>query len=131
MIAVLRLFAALAVVGLVAPLPARADSSDLQIIHVLNRIGFGPTVEAVAHVKEIGIDRYIDEQLDPDAIVEPAALTNRLAVLDTLGLGAAQLFTKFGPPPAETNDGMKPTQEVVDARIKRADTILQQSRAAR
>src|SRR5580704_7855730 len=126
-----RLIAVLAIVGLIAPLPARADPSDQQIIHVLNRMGFGPTTEAVAHVKEIGVDRYIEEQLDPKAIAEPAALTERLATLDTLSLGAARLFTKFGPPPAEMNDGMKVTQEAVDSRIKRADTILQQARAAR
>jgi hypothetical protein len=131
MIAASRLIAALAIVGLIAPLPARADPSGQQIIHVLNRMGFGPTTEAVAHVKEIGVDRYIEEQLDPKAIAEPAALTERLATLDTLSLGAARLFTKFGPPPAEMNDGMKVTQEAVDARIKRADTILQQARAAR
>ena len=42
MIAAPRLLAALAIVGLIAPLSARADPSDLQIIHVLNRmLAFG------------------------------------------------------------------------------------------
>jgi uncharacterized protein (DUF1800 family) len=127
-----RTLAALCIIGLIAPLPARADAAfDRQVIHVLNRIAFGPTEETVAHVQKIGIDRYIDEQLDPGAMPEPAALTDRLAALDTLGLGASQLFAKYGPPPSETMEGAKPTQEMIDARIKRGDAILQQARAAR
>src|ERR1700687_2517864 len=106
--------AALCLVWLIAPLPAHADAAlDRQIIHVLNRIAVGPTPEAVAHVKAIGIDRYIDEQLDPGALAEPAALTDRLAALDTLGLGASELFAKYGPPPSETLEGGKPTPAAI------------------
>ncbi len=105
-----------------AALPAHADPAlDRQIIHVLNRITLGPTQEAVAHVKAIGIDRYIDEQLDPASLPEPTALTDRLAALDTQGLSAAQLFATYGPQPNETMEGAKPTQEMIDARIKRAE----------
>ena len=128
----IRALATACVIWLTAPLPAHADAAlDRQIIHVLNRIGSGPTAEAVAHVKAIGIDRYIDEQLDPGALPEPAALTDRLAALDTQGLGASELFAKYGPPPSETMDGAKPSQEMIDARIKRGGAILQQAGAAR
>ncbi|HUI34728.1 MAG TPA: DUF1800 domain-containing protein [Stellaceae bacterium] len=115
-----------------AAVPARADPAlDRQIIHVLNRITLGPTAEAVAHVKAIGIDRYVDEQLDPASLPEPTALTDRLAALDTQELSAAQLFAKYGPQPSETMASAKPTQEMIDARIKRAESILEQARAAR
>ncbi|HEV2185862.1 MAG TPA: DUF1800 domain-containing protein [Stellaceae bacterium] len=128
----IRALAALCVIWLIAPLPARADAAaGRHIIHVLNRLALGPTAEAVAHVKAVGIDRYIDEQLDPGALPEPAVLTDRLATLDTQGLSASQLFAKYGPQPGETMAGAKPTQEMIDARVKRADSILQQARAAR
>ena len=125
------LCAALPVVLLFIMPAAAADNtaSDAQILHVLNRIGFGPTADEVAHVKDIGLDRYIDEQLDPAAIPEPAALTQRLAMLKTLGLSAAQLYAEYGPSQAEMHGGAN--TQMVDARIKRADTILQQARAAR
>ncbi len=112
---------------------ARAESvtTDRQIIHLLNRIAFGPTPALVAHVKAIGIDRYIDEQLDPAALPEPAELAERLAPLDTLKLGASQLFAKYGPASMETANGMQPTQQAMDAHMKAADTILEQARAAR
>ena len=128
-----RFFAAVGVIALIATQPASAEDStpDRQIVHLLNRIGFGPTREAVEHVRQIGIDRYIDEQLNPDAIAEPAALTERLAPLDTLRLDSAPLFKEYGPPPSETKEGAKPTPEEVQARIKRTDTVRQQASAAR
>jgi uncharacterized protein (DUF1800 family) len=127
-----RLLAVFVGAALLVPLSVRAEpaATDRQIIHLLNRITFGPTASLVAHVKAIGIDHYIDEQLDPASLPEPAALTERLAPLDTLKLGASQLFAQFGPPSEETSDGMKQTQES-DARMKRDDSILQQARAAR
>jgi uncharacterized protein (DUF1800 family) len=127
-----QLLAIIFFIWLIAPLPAHADATlERQIIHILNRIALGPTEEAVAHVKAIGIGRYIDEQLNPDTLPEPAALTERLAALNTQGLSASQLFVQYGPPPSETMEGAKPTQEAIEARMKRGDAILQQARAAR
>jgi len=128
MSAATRRFAAYCVVACLAPLAVHADgASDMQVLHILNRIGFGPTAEAIAHVRAIGIDRYIDEQLDPDRIAEPAALTARLASLATQKLDESQLFAQYGPQPGE----MSASQETIDARIKRSDAILQEARAAR
>ncbi|HZK92055.1 MAG TPA: DUF1800 domain-containing protein [Stellaceae bacterium] len=123
---------ALIVVALAAPGPALADgSSDKQIVHVLNRIAFGPTPADAAHVKQIGIDRYIDEQLHPDRIPEPPELTERLAVLDTLKLDPAQLFAQYGPILPALNGGVKPTPEEAKARRRRAQIIVRQAQAAR
>jgi uncharacterized protein (DUF1800 family) len=118
------------VLALVAARPAAAEpATDQQIIHLLNRLGYGPTPEAVAHVKAIGIDRYIDEQLNPEAIPEPPALSERLAALDTLRLDAAQLFAQYGPllPTLE----MKPTPDEQKTRRERARIIVQQAMEAR
>jgi len=60
--------------------------SDQRVVHLLNRVAFGPTLEEVRHVKTIGVERYIAEQLDPDSIPEPIELRWRLAQLDTLKL---------------------------------------------
>src|SRR4029077_6793437 len=58
-----QLLAIIFFIWLIVPLPAHADATlERQIIHILNRIALGPTEEAVAHVKAIGIGRYIDEQ---------------------------------------------------------------------
>jgi uncharacterized protein (DUF1800 family) len=124
------LLAALGVIALAVVVPAAENTdSDQQVLHVLNRIGFGPTTADLAHVKQIGIERYIDEQLNPERLPEPAALTERLAKLDTLSLDASQLYAEYGPTQAEMTSGA--TQEAVDARIKRATDILRQARVAR
>ena len=47
---------------------------------LLNRLAFGPTRESLALVNQIGIDRWIDEQLSPDQGDDPA-LAQRLADL--------------------------------------------------
>jgi len=126
------LVAACCCVALASSHPALADpASDRQIIHILNRIAFGPTAEQVAHVKAIGIDGYIDEQLDPAAIPEPAALTDRLAPLDRLKLDTSELYKRYGPLTTEANGGVPPTAEQVQARINQADVIQQQASAAR
>jgi uncharacterized protein (DUF1800 family) len=126
------LVAACCCVALASSHPALADpASDRQIIDILNRIAFGPTAEQVAHVKAIGIDGYIDEQLDPAAIPEPAALTDRLAPLDRLKLDTSELYKRYGPLTTEANGGVPPTAEQVQARINQADVIQQQASAAR
>jgi hypothetical protein len=127
-----RLLAALCVAAFIAPGAAlAAGDTDQQVIHVLNRIAFGPTAAEVAHIKQIGIDRYIDEQLHPETIPEPAALTERLDGLDTLKLDPAQLFIEYGPILPIMNGGVKPTPEEQKARRQRANIIVQQAQDAR
>ncbi len=68
---------------------------DANVAHVLNRIAFGPRPGDFERVKRIGIDAYIDEQLDPDRIALPDALTQRLASLDVQWLPAGTLIEAF------------------------------------
>jgi hypothetical protein len=77
------------------PAGAAERASDRQVLHVLDRLAFGPTAADVRHVKAVGTDRYIAEQLDPDSIPEPPELTERLATLETLRLDPVQLFAEY------------------------------------
>jgi uncharacterized protein (DUF1800 family) len=103
--------------------------SDRQVLHVLDRLAFGPTAADLTHVKAIGIERYIAEQLDPASIPEPRDLTQRLAGLETLKLDPVQLFAEYGP--LRETGGMKPSPEDQQAQRQRARTILEQAQAAR
>jgi uncharacterized protein (DUF1800 family) len=111
------------------PVGAAEPASDRQIVHVLDRLGFGPSVQDVDHIKAIGIDRYIAEQLDPEAIPGPSELTERLAALDTLKLDPVQLFAEYGP--LRPADGVKPSPDEQKARRQRARIILEQAQEAR
>jgi uncharacterized protein (DUF1800 family) len=111
------------------PAVAAERVSDRQILHMLDRLAFGPTAEDAKHLKAIGIERYIAEQLDPDSISEPPELTQRLAGLETLRLDPVRLFAEYGP--LRAVDGVKPTPEEERARRQRARLILEQAQAAR
>jgi uncharacterized protein (DUF1800 family) len=102
---------------------------DAGIIHVLNRLAFGPNAADVVHVREIGIDAYIREQLNPQLIPEPPELTQKLAGLDTLKLDPIQLFQQYGP--IRPIGGVKATPEEQKARRQQARIIVEEAQDAR
>jgi uncharacterized protein (DUF1800 family) len=102
---------------------------DRQIVHLLNRLAFGPTLEQFRYVKTIGIERYIAEQLDPDAIPEPVELRWRLAQLETLKLNPVQLRQLYGP--LRALRGFKPSPELEKAQRERVRLILKDAAEAR
>ncbi len=97
---------------LTAILPVAADTKskttrlteDQKIIHLLNRIGFGPRPGDVERVKRIGIDKYIDQQLHPDRL-DDSALQAKLAGLESLGMSIGQVLDKY-PAPQEIARGL-------------------------
>jgi uncharacterized protein (DUF1800 family) len=103
--------------------------SDQRVVHLLNRVAFGPTLEEVRHVKTIGVERYIAEQLDPDSIPEPIELRWRLAQLDTLKLNPVQLRQLYGP--LRSLRGFKPNPELEKAQRERVQIILRDASEAR
>jgi uncharacterized protein (DUF1800 family) len=90
-------------VGIIAgpSLPARAARTavpdhpdDRTIIHVLNRIGYGPTPGDVERVRRIGLARYIDQQLAPEKLAD-AAMVSRLAGFRTLQQATRQIAEDY------------------------------------
>jgi uncharacterized protein (DUF1800 family) len=81
----------LATVG-VAPTLSRAASADPRIPHVLNRLGFGSRPGEIESVQRMGLETYLQQQLNPEAIPLPAELTRRLAQFPTLQKNASTLF---------------------------------------
>jgi uncharacterized protein (DUF1800 family) len=110
-------------------LAAAAADPDREILHVLDRLAFGPTEAEVDHVKAVGIEHYIAEQLAPERLAEPPSLTARLQSLSTLKLDPVQLFVEYGPVRAQ--GGVKPTPEERKERRIRARIIAQEARWAR
>jgi uncharacterized protein (DUF1800 family) len=65
-------------------LPRHVRDKDSQVVvHVLNRLGFGPRPGDVQRVAAMGVRAYIDEQLHPETRPD-AALEARLAKFQTL-----------------------------------------------
>src|SRR4051812_23080848 len=76
---------------------ADRTGDDAAARHVLNRLGFGGTPEDVAGVRQMGVARYIDEQLHPERI-DDRAVTDRLAGFATLHLDSRTLAQKYEQP---------------------------------
>lgn len=74
-------------------------SDDQKIMHVLNRLGFGARPGDVEKVRAIGLQKYIDQQLNPLAIVDTVA-ENKVRNLDVFGMSTAELFAKYPNPGA-------------------------------
>jgi uncharacterized protein (DUF1800 family) len=61
-----------------SPLPPAADAgreltADQQVLQVLNRLTFGARPGEAAAVREMGVDRWIARQLDPESITDREA----------------------------------------------------------
>ncbi len=103
-------------------------SADLEPIHVLNRLAYGPRPGDIDRVRRIGAERYIQEQLHPESIPLPAGLKSQLAALDTLRMTPVQLFVAYRPFRAGQS---KPDPDQVKAARRRARVIMQQAAQAR
>jgi uncharacterized protein (DUF1800 family) len=69
-------------------------TEEQRIVHVLNRLGFGPRPGDVERVKAIGLDNYIRQQLRPETI-DDSAVEKKLAGFATLRMSADELMGAF------------------------------------
>ncbi|HKC62830.1 MAG TPA: DUF1800 domain-containing protein [Pyrinomonadaceae bacterium] len=72
-------------------------TEDQRIAHVLARLSFGARPGDFERVKAMGIQAYIEQQLDPDSI-DDSALNARLGKLPTLALAIPTLIEQYTPP---------------------------------
>jgi uncharacterized protein (DUF1800 family) len=80
-----------------APTRAEPPSDTAQIVHVLNRLGYGPRPGDIEAVRRVGVRAWIARQLQPDRISEPV-LPSRLAKLPTLDLAVSELVSGYEVP---------------------------------
>src|SRR5215510_11908167 len=83
-------------------------SEDQKILHLLNRIGFGPRPGDLARVKRIGIERFLEEQLNPDEIIDDF-LARPLLTLNTLQMSIPDTIFFYSPAAASQKPTPTPT----------------------
>ncbi len=81
-----------AAAGAPGAVPLRPD--DKTIVHVLNRLGFGPRPGDVERVRTLGLRAYIDRQLHPEQIPDDG-VNARLAGFETLGKNSRELAEQY------------------------------------
>ncbi len=76
-----------------------ALGADERALHALNRLGYGPRPADAAAIAALGADkwleRFLTEQLEPRRLPQPETLSARLADLDVLKLGQAELMGRY------------------------------------
>jgi uncharacterized protein (DUF1800 family) len=99
MAAIFTMLAPLSIVRAGSTSSRKTLTEEQKILHVLNRLGFGARPGDVEKVKAIGLQKYIDQQLNASAIDDPAA-ENKVKNLDIFNMSTAELFAKYPNPGA-------------------------------
>ena len=80
-------------------LPITELNEDQAALHALNRLGYGPRPGDVERVKQMGLEKWIEEQLHPESI-DDSKLQARLQTLPALGMSAKALLDDYPQPDA-------------------------------
>ena len=75
-------------------LPITQLTEDQAILHALDRLAYGPRPGDVEHIRKIGLEKWVNQQLDPGSI-DDSALDERLSSYTTLSMTPEQLLAKF------------------------------------
>ena len=100
-------------------LPITELSTDEAIQHALNRLGYGPRPGDVERVRQIGLARWIDQQLNPKSIND-SAVEARLNIYRTLAMSTRQILTEYPNPKQAAKQAPTPEQ----AAQKQADEAI-------
>src|SRR5262245_34431622 len=72
-------------------------TADQRVAHVLSRLTFGARPGDFDKVKAMGVEAFINQQLDPDSIDNSAAIA-KLRRLPTLGMATPVIIEQYTPP---------------------------------
>jgi uncharacterized protein (DUF1800 family) len=117
-------------------LPASPLGPDQRILHALNRLGYGPRPGDVERVRRMGLAAYIEMQLDPRGIPDPA-VEQALAAYPALALSTATLVREYPLPTPQARQrltsGEMSRQEMMEMypAERRPAVITAQMQAAR
>jgi uncharacterized protein (DUF1800 family) len=90
-------------------LPITELSADEAIFHALNRLAYGPRPGDVERVRQMGLAKWIDQQLNPNSI-DDKALEARLENYPTLRMSSARLIEEYPQPKQAEKEAAKRAQ---------------------
>ncbi len=76
----------------------RKLSKDEQVLHALDRMGFGPRPGEIDEVKKVGLKKWLDQQLHPEHIKENPMVEAKLAPLESLRMSQEQTVAHYPQP---------------------------------
>ncbi len=91
---VLTMFAPIAALGADAKTKAKPLTEEQKISHVLNRLGFGARPGDAEKVKRIGLQKYIEQQLNAPLNDSPEVAA-RMKNLEVIDMETAEIFARY------------------------------------
>ena len=101
----------------------KALTEDQRILHVLNRLGFGPRPGDLEKVRAIGLQKYIEQQLNPTEINDTTAEA-KVRNLEVFNMSTAQVFAKYPNPGALLRQLEGGRQAQADAQARRNASMM-------
>jgi uncharacterized protein (DUF1800 family) len=87
-------------------LPITDLTADEAILHALNRLAYGPRPGDIEHIKQLGLAKWIDQQLNPNSIND-AAVEARLEIYPALKMRSSQLLAEYPNPKQAVKQELK------------------------
>jgi uncharacterized protein (DUF1800 family) len=75
-------------------LPITELTEDEAIMHAMNRLAYGPRPGDVEYVRKLGLEKWIDQQLQPNSL-DDSALDTRLQRYPTIRMSSKELLETF------------------------------------
>jgi uncharacterized protein (DUF1800 family) len=106
-------------------LPITALTAEEATLHALNRLGYGPRPGEIVRIRQMGLEKWVEQQLHPDSIVD-SELDERLQKYPTLMMSSTRLLDEFPPPnQAVKKEGITKAEFKDQQQEKRRDALDQ------
>ena len=104
-------------------LPITELSADEAILHALNRLAYGPRPGDIERVRQMGLAKWIDQQLNPNSI-DDKAMEARLQDYPTLRMSTAKLIAEYPQPKQQEKPRVNLVQSEVQLGQTRGDAAV-------
>jgi uncharacterized protein (DUF1800 family) len=101
-------------------LPITELSADEAILHALNRLAYGPRPGDIERVRQMGLAKWIEQQLNPNTI-DDKAVEARLQDYPTLRMSTARLIDEYPQPKPAVIQAEREAREREQEEQRRAD----------
>src|SRR5579859_2183515 len=104
-------------------LPITELSANEAILHALNRLAYGPRPGDIERVKQMGLAKWIEQQLNPNSI-DDKAVEARLQDYPTLRMSTAKLIAEYPQPKQQEKPRVQLVQSEVQLGQSRGDAAV-------
>src|SRR5215472_2272376 len=101
-------------------LPITELSADEAFLHALNRLAYGPRPGDIERVRQMGLAKWIEQQLNPNSI-DDKAVEARLQDYPTLRMSTSKLIAEYPQPKPAVVQAGRQARERAQQEQRRAD----------